>query len=486
SRVEILPCNGVVYDTLPLKVISSLPIDFFASAEACSDDKVSIENTGTYVSQQTEWDFGNGDTFTGIDPPGVSYSQEGSYTITMSLEANECISEVQKSIEIQASPVAMFSTNQIFCEGDVATIENQSSEADEYKWEVLETSDSIFTTDFRYIFPSDGSFSLSLTATSFFDGLECSTTQTSAVVISPLPEINFEIMESRVCEDSTITLINNSTGATEFNWSFIDSKNNSIKTLTSGDSLVNTSLPQGDDYTVRLEGILLEECSNTSEMPLKVITTIPNPVVTLTETPICGGVFINPLNNTTNPSRDDGRFIWYIDDQFVSDAYQIPEALTQIQREVGKNKEVSFRLKVEDDVCSSEWEETFDVPGFFGCEFAMPTAFSPDNNGLNDVFKVRFNPLDLDNITEVNLKVFTLSEHLVHDLSMKRNDINSSMECIKGCVDVIDPDRWQESAFWDGTYNGEKKRDTYYYTVDVKCCNADPQAKSGYVQLVTQ
>lgn len=486
SRVEILPCNGVVYDTLPLKVISSLPIDFFASAEACSDDKVSIENTGIYVSQQTEWDFGNGDTFTGIDPPDVSYSQEGSYTITMSLEANECISEVQKSIEIRASPVAMFSTDTVFCEGDVVIIKNQSSEADQYKWEVLETSDSIFTIDFRYIFPSDGSFSLSLTATSFFDGLECSTTQPSAVVVRPLPEISFEIIESRVCEDSTITLINNSTGATEFNWSFIDSENNSIKTLTSGDSLVNTSLPQGDDYTVRLEGISQLKCSNTSEMPLEVVTTISDLVITLTETPICGGVLISPLNNTTNPSRDDGKFKWYIDDQFVSDAYQIPEALTQIQREVGRSKEVNFRLKVENDVCSGEWEETFDVPGFFGCEFAMPTAFSPDNNGLNDVFKVRFNPLDLDNITEVNLKVFTLSEHLVHDLSMKRNDINSSMECIKGCVDVIDPDRWQESAFWDGTYNGEKKRDTYYYTVDVKCCNADPQAKSGYVQLVTQ
>ncbi len=85
----------------------------------------------------------------------------------------------------------------------------------------------------------------------------------------------------------------------------------------------------------------------------------------------------------------------------------------------------------------------------------IPNAFTPNNDGTNDVFRVRSNFID-----ELELIIYNRWGQEVY----KSNDLNVG---------------------WDGTFNGkELGPDAYAYYVRVKCVNSETYTKKGNVNLL--
>lgn len=134
----------------------------------------------------------------------------------------------------------------------------------------------------------------------------------------------------------------------------------------------------------------------------------------------------NPVFSTTNTSQHATNYTWYVDNQYVSNATDITQTMSQVGH-------YCFKLVAENDCGKDSVTHCIDVvqPIF------VPNAFSPNSDGNNDYFSlVTSNPVD--NLT------------------------------------ILIYDRWGENVFtgdnehpkWDGKHKG---RDcdvgTYYYQI---------------------
>ncbi|MEL7004590.1 MAG: gliding motility-associated C-terminal domain-containing protein [Bacteroidota bacterium] len=298
---------------------------------------------------------------------------------------------------------------------------------------------------------------------------------------------DFEISVAKICEDSLFTLTNNSVGAVNYNWLLRDRETEAIVDtilVTDNISPFNHSISQFSEYLISLQAISSAGCPNEISKEIDIIANPRIDIDTL-QNAICNGIVYDFQNSTAIPNDTSGTFTWFLDDRLVSRDYQITPI--EFNRTIGVNREANVRLEVVNDICTDEREWDIDIPGFFGCSFVAPNAFSPNNDGVNDDFQIVFNRADLDNIESVDLKIYAASDNLVYELEMKRDQLGEPMQCLEGCDFSFDPENWQLSVKWDGRFNGafvENNRGNYYYILSVKCCNEEPQPRSGNFQLV--
>jgi gliding motility-associated-like protein len=109
---------------------------------------------------------------------------------------------------------------------------------------------------------------------------------------------------------------------------------------------------------------------------------------------------------------------------------------------------------------TDEWgcrnTDSADVTAHTCCEIAVPNAFSPNNDGLNDRFRI---------ITNGNQRIGTFI--IVNRWGQKLFETN----------DV--------KAGWDGTHNGKPQvMDTYYYYIKYTCTSSEVFEKKGEVILL--
>lgn len=118
----------------------------------------------------------------------------------------------------------------------------------------------------------------------------------------------------------------------------------------------------------------------------------------------------------------------------------------------------TFSVFVEDDLgCRDTASVTVYLKTFF-CEapfIFIPNAFTPDNDGMNDIFYVRGNAVD-----ELFMAVYNRWGEKVFET----NDLNTG---------------------WDGTYKGkELAPDVYGYYLQLRCLNGDEYFTKGNVTLI--
>lgn len=480
-------CGATSRATVTITIEPSPDIAFTSAQSICINQELTIENTGADKADNTIWDFGDGMFYEGIDPPAHQYETEGRYTITMSLaNANGCETRLTEEIEVRPLPTAGFTIPEILCEEDLITFENLSDGAQSYLWEVIELNETKITENFDIVFDSGGVYTIRLTAFDLINREGCQHIRTQSIMVNEKPSPSFIISDERTCQDSTFTIINNSIGSLTDVWSLLDSDTREVISVLKEGSNVSTfdhAIRTPGQYTINLESTSLEGCVSSIDEPLDIIAN-PNIILDSLITEICQGYEYQYINKTVLPDSVAGQFRWYVDDALVSSNYQLfPQSFAKRQ---GENYSVNVRLDAQNDICVASDERDIVIPGYLGCNFAFPTAFSPNGDGQNDKAFIDFHQSDIENILSVKMQVYTITDHLIFDLEMSRSSADEEMRCLQGCGIDFDPELWYRSTYWEGEVSqvAEDNRGLYWYIIQVECCNREAPEVTGYIQLL--
>lgn len=126
----------------------SLETNFEVKGDVClgqpaqfifADSCYGVDNTTANLARW-EWDFGDGNTSTEVNPQHI-YQQPGTYEVSLYVEdKNGCTDEVVKEVTIlpPASPIAL--DDLVLCEGEIETLDVTASGVTSYLWQDGDTS----------------------------------------------------------------------------------------------------------------------------------------------------------------------------------------------------------------------------------------------------------------------------------------------------------------------------------------------------------
>ena len=203
-----------------------------SNSEGCAplSTTFSVKCTNGFNISQVVWNFGNGNTYTGMTPPGQVYASAGSYTVKAKVSFIEGCQDITITkvinVGVNQSFSATISSNSI-CASEILTGSISTIPGAIYKWKIGNLTE-IESRTFTYKFSNEGTFPIQ--ATVITNG--CSSTKTIQNVEVKPTVANFSITKN--C-GKRITLTNNSNSAAEFKWNFGDGTpilTNSNKTIS--------------------------------------------------------------------------------------------------------------------------------------------------------------------------------------------------------------------------------------------------------------
>lgn len=380
-------CNPAL-DTIQV-LLGNTPLAAFSSNGNCAGSTINFTDAST-VSAGTvnawEWDMGNGDTST-VQNPSTTYLTAGSYTVTLvAYSGGGCSDTTTQVIIINTVPVAAFSylSN---CSSDSVLFTDNSNiptgTITQWSWNFGDTTSSTLQHPV-HVYGLVDTFTVVLTVTS---DSGCTATITQDVIVAPRPLANFDYSIS--CVDGMVTYSDSSVAFASdpiltYAWTF---GNGNTSTLQNPPP--QTYLP--GTYTVQLQVTTQGGCVQTDTMS---ITIYGLPLAGYI--PAGGTYSANEVINFTDQSQNGTSFYWdfgYNNDSsliqnpvysfVVAGSYTVVEYVTN----PGGCTDTAAYLFVID--------EELDEP------VVVPTAFSPNGDGLNDEFRVLGGPF-----TTYELRVF--------------------------------------------------------------------------------
>lgn len=460
------------------------------------------------------WNFGAGATpatFVGQNPPTVTYSSPGTKNITLVYTSNNggCSDVRTRQIDIIPQPTVTFTSNAPQCVGSQVNFTYTGSAALTYQWDFgigAVPQASTVQNPQGIIYSSGGTKTVTLT----IDNGTCTSTITQTILVNTLP-VSAAGADTTICANTSVTIGSTTISGYTYNWFpsstlsnpaianpvaspiapvtvYIVTVTDTITGCVSWDSIVVTMLdplvanagPDGEicmyDSVQVGTGLIVGQTyawspgaglSNTS-----VANPVSSPSVTTTYTLVVTGsgcapvtdevtITVHPLP-TVNAGQDDtitlGQSTQLIATGGVQYTWTPPYELnnTGIFNPIaGPDTTTSYIVTVV-DIYGCVNSDTMTVR-VIAPSFWIATAFSPDNNGHNDILFVRG-----EGISDFEFAVF---------------------------------DRWGEQLFytkdlmtgWDGTKQGTGEtmpEGAYVYFVKGQLSNGEPVTAKGMVNLI--
>ncbi len=212
-------CSQTVVDTI---VINSTPVAGFTStAPVCSGLPVSFANTGTSNGVTWSWNLGSGAspaTSSVQDPTGVTYDSSGIITVSLTITdaTTSCANTAIGTINIYQTPTAVFTSSAPQCANSPINFTNTGSTGSDwsYNWDFGQNAlppTSTSENPSGVLYDSSGSRTITFT---IYDA-HCSQSTTQAITISPLPIANAGA-DTTICANVSVKLggTNLTSGAT--------------------------------------------------------------------------------------------------------------------------------------------------------------------------------------------------------------------------------------------------------------------------------
>ncbi|MCB0735988.1 MAG: PKD domain-containing protein [Bacteroidetes bacterium] len=294
------PNNCVDTATKTVTVYSLPAAAISAVSTTCTGDTITPTNSTTNANSY-QWTFGTNDTLR-TQNIGYAFSSNGSYSIVLlATNANGCIDRDTATIDVFATPVANFSTQNV-CDRKQSSFTNTTTLAAgtlTYAWNFGDGTGNSTIKNPTYTYASSGVYPVELVATS---NRGCQDSITVNDTIYALPNPSFSATNK--CENDTTTFTNSSTNATSYVWHFGDGN---TSTNTNPKHLYSAA----GSYTAKLIATNAEGCVDSTT---KTITAYSLPVAGISVSNNC----LNDVSTFTNTSTNAARYAWNLGDGTTS------------------------------------------------------------------------------------------------------------------------------------------------------------------------
>lgn len=409
---------------------SSCPVTAGNNGPLCPGQTLNL--TATTVTGATySWTGPNGFTSSLQNPSisNVTTSMGGSYTVSVNVASPPCNSSSVTTVVINSNPVVTVNSPTT-CIGVPATL--TASGATTYVWSTTATTAAI----------SVPGTNATYTVTGTING--CTGTAVSTVTTTPLPIVNFTADKLDGCNPISVMFTANTTGnaGATYTWDF-------------GDGNTGTGINASNYYiingchTVTLTVSFSANCSTTDSIPC-MIDVFPQPDANFLITPSEIDI-LEPTAFFTNMSTYSTIWLWNFGDSTYSSA-QNP---SHTYPEIGTYPVTLYSTNADGCIDSASYFVTInDILTVY-----IPNAFTPNTDGINDVFNVYSHGIDPK---DFELMIF---------------------------------DRWGNKIFrttdlfegWNGAVNNHGdvvQEDTYVYRVNYRDLKGRKRKLIGHVSIV--
>jgi gliding motility-associated-like protein len=425
------------------------PVDAVVSASpnttGCAPFTVNFTNSSTNALTYL-WNFGDGSATTTSFSASHTFVAAGTYTVTLSAaNSNACFvtnDTAHLVIVVDSNSITPTFTYSVTsnCSPFGASFVNTSTshvtgDTSSYTWLFGDGSSYLGTTPPLHTYADSGTYIVSLIMANLGACQSPDTITQSVSFHSFLVSAKFTAPDS-VCLGTPVTLIGGGTNATSTLWNFGDGHSSTEATSYAYDSI--------GTFTITLIAQNSGAC-NLADTFTQVVSILQIPTANFSYTPITPQA--NVPSVFTNLSVNANSYLWNFGDNTTS-------AETNPTHQYNKSGEYNVCLTAYNkDNCPSQIckEAPADVEPIVG----IPSAFSPNGDGENDILYVRGAA-----ISTLDLKIFNRWGQLVFETTSQQ----------KG---------------WDGTYNGQPQPiDAYAYVLRVTFIDGTGKVLKGNITLL--
>lgn len=388
------------------------------------------------------WVFGDGSSPSSLQNPSHLYASDGSYSVTLLVETtNGCKDYKAISIPVYPLPTANFA-NDTVCKNEPPTQFNSDlSSGTLVAWD-WNFGDNITSSQQNpsHIYQNDGQFSTQLIVTT---DKGCKDTVVKQVVVYPLPLFVFSGNKTAGCDPLCVNFNASAvSGSSVTSWLW-DMGDGNISALANPS---NCYSPDGT-YSVQLMATSSDNCRDTL-VRQDYITVFPNPIAGFDFSPQSTTILSPEIDFTDLSSGANGWF-WDFGDQdtapYQNPVHQYSDTGTFTVMQIVTNQ---FQCK------DTIFKTVIIKPEFI---IYIPNAFSPDGDGINDVFLPEGAGFKNENYA---LYIFDRWGDLIYETH-------------------------NAYGFWDGYLNGKPaKQDVYVFRLEVEDFLNAPHRFIGKVTLI--
>jgi len=441
-------CTQTSSDTIT--ILQTPSASFASTAPECTELGVDFTNTGsTGGSWAYAWSFGSGatpGTSSLENPSGVVYSSDGTKLITFIISNTNCADTIIQSITIHLKPTANFSFNDSICAGTPVNFTNTGSTGANWSYDWDLGDDALPATSssenaIGIIYQSGGTKTVTLTIAD----QNCTDTYSDTIMIYNYPTANAGL-DTTICADRSVQIGDSAITGHAYSWfptSTLDNPGSSNPTSSPIANITTyivtiTNTANGcqnmDSITVTMlnplvadAGVDAEICINdsvqigtgfiegqfyawapatglndsTSSNPIAKPDSTTTYTITVTDTANCDPitdevtVIVHPLPDA-GAGDDDTitvgssaqliatggvQYVWWpeagLDNADLFNPLASPDSTT------------TYSVSVTDVFGCVNTDAVIIVVFDFDSPFWLPTAFTPDTDGRNDILYVR-------------------------------------------------------------------------------------------------
>lgn len=428
-------CVNSFQSAVAVKVLPSPAVTMLTTGSGCAPLDVLFNAVTTDADSSFmnwKWDMGNGDTSVLQNPPVKTYNNAGDYAVSLSAINKEgCGAIWQQVIKVYPAPATAISGDTALCRGGNTSL--HASGAERYKW----FPGSGFSCDTCNNVIIQPLINTQYILTGSSDS-GCSSNDTFNVIVHQPIQLQYR-QSADICKGESKNL--EVSGASFYKWS----PSYGLNSIVSASPLANP------DTTVQyvVVGSDSQGCfSDTGQIKVNVHQ-FPQVKASEDKTITAG----TPVSLEAIYSADVTDVYWFPNDNLSR--YDLNSVI------VKPIENTEYTVKVKNRAgCSASDRVTVFVTCNKNNVF-LPTLFSPNNDGVNDVFYPRGTGL----LKIKNLRIYNRWGEAVFE---------------KQSFNANDP-----AAGWDGTFRGSKlMSDVFVYVIDLVCENSSFLSLKGNVSLV--
>jgi gliding motility-associated-like protein len=459
-KLTVQSDKGCKSDTVQKGVtILPSPVANFILPQICINDPAAVFVDSSYLpasaggSLSYAWDFGDAGAnaanpnISTVKNPEHRFSAPGSYNISLTTTSNAgCFSTITKPFVVSGIPVADFIVmdSASLCSNTRVQIQNNSSVAPgaitriEITWDVDNAPQSVVTENapsagqiFSHIYPPSQTVRTYHIRLRAFSGITCADEKAVQITIQPSPKVTFSEVPATCLNDSAFTILQ-AKETTGLQGTFAFSGNG-----VAADGLFSPNVAGAGNAQIRYTFTTTAGCKDSAQ---QIIRVIQNPIVQLPAKIFVlegGAVILEPVI-----TGSVSKYMWtpatWLDNPNVKSPASTPV------------RDTTYKLSVSSpEGCTAYGDVTVVVLTNLG----VPNAFSPNGDGINDVWNIPA----LQSFEQSVVQVFNRYGKIVFSSKGYREP-------------------------WDGRFNGSLLPvGVYYYIINV---GNGRKPYSGYVTIL--